>query len=635
MATQSDAGLYATVQTYIYQHTGILGSLAFGLVCVAFLIWWKWAEISARPGIAALLRLIGRDPVPEADQDRYSILLAHLNNDNGTENEDLVREGLAEFPAIQVLSLDRTIKPKGASAEQSELVGHEKARRYLEASGATVMIWGSVLKHDGKAVPKLYWTASHGQSLRAERYAPLAAQQFRLPGLFWSDLRDILRMVISAQQGVIAQRKGHYVADQLPTFIQRVRNLVSKQTGSNRWSDETLAEAKMALASALRTYGEQAGQNEPLKEAATLWSEVLAIRGRTPFDWAGTQYNLGNTLISLGDREGGRERLEEAVVAYRQALRVWTRRGAPLDWAAAQTNLGIALFRLGERESGAERLEEAVAACHQALLAWTREHTPLGWATTQNNLGNALSRLGERESGTERLKEAVAAYRQALLEQTRVRVPLDWAMTQNNLGNALSILGERENSTERLEEAVAAYRQALLEHTRANVPLDWAMTQNNLGNALSNLGERENDTERLEEAVAAYRQALLEWTRVRVPLDWAATQYNLGDALRGLGEREGDTKRLEEAVAAYRQALLERTNERVPLDCAMTQNNLGNVLCAIAERESGTEQLEEAVALYGSALEVFASTHHANKVRAGLEYAKRLLAQRRKPAATR
>ena len=102
-----------------------------------------------------------------------------------------------------------------------------------------------------------------------------------------------------------------------------------------------------------------------------------------------------------------------------------------------QNNLGNALATLGERESGTARLEEAVAAYRAALEERTRERVPLDWAMTQNNLGNALRALGERESGTARLEEAVAAYRAALEERTRERVPLDWAMTQNNLGNAL------------------------------------------------------------------------------------------------------------------------------------------------------------------------------------------------------
>ena len=86
-----------------------------------------------------------------------------------------------------------------------------------------------------------------------------------------------------------------------------------------------------------------------------------------------------------------------------------------------QNNLGAALRILGERESGKERLEEAVAAYRMALDETTLADHPLDWATTQNNLGNALQTLGARESRKERLEETVAAYQLALEEWTRNR----------------------------------------------------------------------------------------------------------------------------------------------------------------------------------------------------------------------
>src|SRR5262249_19643318 len=52
-----------------------------------------------------------------------------------------------------------------------------------------------------------------------------------------------------------------------------------------------------------------------------------------------------------------------------------------------------------ERESGNAKLEEAVAAFREALKEHTRERVPLNWAMTQTNLRLALTRLGEREGG--------------------------------------------------------------------------------------------------------------------------------------------------------------------------------------------------------------------------------------------
>jgi tetratricopeptide (TPR) repeat protein len=215
----------------------------------------------------------------------------------------------------------------------------------------------------------------------------------------------------------------------------------------------------------------------------------------------------------------------------------------------ALIDLGIALMRLGERESGSARLEEAVTAFRDALREWTRDRVPLDWAMTQSNLGLALTRLGERESGSARLEEAVTAYRDALKERTRDRVPLDWAGTQNNLGLALTKLGERESGSARLEEAVTAYRDALKERTRDRVPLGWAGTQNNLGIALMRLGERETGTASLEQAVTAYRKALKEYTRERVPLKWAMSLGNEGVALMKLAERREDATVAETALS--------------------------------------------------------------------------------------
>ena len=171
--------------------------------------------------------------------------------------------------------------------------------------------------------------------------------------------------------------------------------------------------------------------------------------------------------------------------------------GSAEHQAALHVALGNALQTLGDRESGTERLEQAVVTYRTALEEYTRERAPLDWAMTQNNLGNALQTLGGRESGTERLEQAVVAYRAALEEYTRERAPLQWAATQNNLGAALQTLGGRESDMERLEQAMVAYRAALEEY--------------NLGAALQTLGDRESGTERLEQAVVAYRAALEEY----------------------------------------------------------------------------------------------------------------------------
>ena len=528
------------IREKIFRRFGIPGLVFLALLVGASYVYTHWQEVKTWPGVASVVTRLTRGPVPKADPSRFSVMVAHLENDPKRENERLIVEALEEFEGVQTLSLDRTIPLQGPVPEAAEKRGQEAAQGYLKESGASVLIWGAVLKRGDITVYKLYWTPAAGGERKPERYAaPLAEVQLRLPEVFWGDLAEILRMQALAGMAEFEAQEGRYLADRLPPFIARVKKLLEASSGRPGWDSDAKGTTLVILANALRILGEQSGQNQPLEEAVTAYQEALKerTRERVPLDWAATQNNLGNALLRLGEREIGTARLEEAVKAYQEALKERTRERVPLDWATTQNNLGNALGSLGERKSGTARLEEAVKAYQEALKEWTRERVPLDWAMTQNNLGAALLRLGERESGTARMEEAVKAFQEALKEYTRERVPLDWAATQNNLGAALRSLGERESGTARLEEAVKAYQEALKERTRKRVPLDWAATQNNLGNALLRLGERESGTARLEEAVKAYQEALEVFEPAQATYFVELTKANLQKAEALLRER--------------------------------------------------------------------------------------------------
>jgi tetratricopeptide (TPR) repeat protein len=112
-----------------------------------------------------------------------------------------------------------------------------------------------------------------------------------------------------------------------------------------------------------------------------------------------TQNNLGNTLAMLGDREGGTERLEQAVVAYRAVLEEYTRERMPPHWATTQHNLGNVLAMLGTRKSSVPLLEQAIEAYRSALVERPRESAPLNWADSQRGLAGALASLATRRPG--------------------------------------------------------------------------------------------------------------------------------------------------------------------------------------------------------------------------------------------
>ena len=105
-----------------------------------------------------------------------------------------------------------------------------------------------------------------------------------------------------------------------------------------------------------------------------------------------------------------------------------------------QNNLGTALLTLGERESGTARLEQAVAACRAALEERTRDRVPLDWAGTTYILGYTEALIGGRVADRGRVLEGIARIESAIpvLEDGGHAV---WAgYARNNLEQARAIL---------------------------------------------------------------------------------------------------------------------------------------------------------------------------------------------------
>jgi tetratricopeptide (TPR) repeat protein len=209
------------------------------------------------------------------------------------------------------------------------------------------------------------------------------------------------------------------------------------------WEQIEADRRQASLTAGIRILSEGARQDtlrRDFRAAAGRYARIVELENANPSVRFGALLAKGDEFYVEGRDKGANASLEVAIELARLSL--LAARNAD-ERGAASNNLGIVLQTLGARESGTTRLEEAVTAYGAALEERTRERVPLQWAMTQNNLGNALYTLGERESGTTRLEEAVAAYRAALEERTRERVPLDWAMTQNNLGAALQTLVRR------------------------------------------------------------------------------------------------------------------------------------------------------------------------------------------------
>src|SRR5262249_12673176 len=108
---------------------------------------------------------------------------------------------------------------------------------------------------------------------------------------------------------------------------------------------------------------------DALRAAIERYRALIALqpRDRVPFKWADAQYRLGQALARLGERERGTARLEEALAAYAEAQKEFTRKAKRRHWARAEISRGFVLGVIGLRERGTARLDESVAAYREVI----------------------------------------------------------------------------------------------------------------------------------------------------------------------------------------------------------------------------------------------------------------------------
>ena len=341
--------LYEIIKIWVYEHYGVVGLIVLAIIGAAIYAYTNWDKVSRWPGVQWLIARLSRAPIPKADPNRFSVMVAHLEHDVNHHHEKLTLAALNEYEGIQLLPLDRTIV-LGSFSEETTKRGHETARRYLEQSGASVLICEMVLGEGATSIPYLHWTDSKGEKRAPKRYdAPRMEEQLRLPAVFWTDLKDILRLLVASRDAEFRAEEGHYTADLLPPFIARVRTLLAASAGRPEWHADARASTRVILANALTDFGDQRGESRPIEEAVGVYREALMeyIRERVPLDWAMTQNNLGLALATLGGRESSVEHLQDAVAAYREALKELTRERVALSWATTQNNLGNAFLPSG------------------------------------------------------------------------------------------------------------------------------------------------------------------------------------------------------------------------------------------------------------------------------------------------
>ncbi len=304
----------------------------------------------------------------------------------------------------------------------------------------------------------------------------------------------------------------------------------------------------------------------------------------------------------------GLSRLEEAVVAWRQAHGLWRELGdgvfeaeALLGWALClwrteraqaegliEQALGLAQTERRRPLAMAQVLSDSGAAwygladlsvsrrCFEQALAIQKRFAPhsVGMALTLNNLGNIAADRGD-------LAAAQQYYEQAFAIQERLAPnSREAAVILSGLGSTALYRGDLEAAQRYFERALAIFEPL------APKSLEIAVILNSLGVVAYNRGD-------LSRAQQYYEQALGIYERL-VPNSLAAAQ-----TLNNLGLVAYNRGNLEESLRYFERSLA--LKERlVPdsLSVAQTLNNLGNVARHQGDLATAQQRYEQALGIY-------------------------------------
>ncbi len=227
-------------------------------------------------------------------------------------------------------------------------------------------------------------------------------------------------------------------------------SLVQVQTAVDKWAKEVLSrqqqdDEQVCLAHYSQKQLEQAalcfdelGQKD-VQELERLKAQVLERTERAV-----------RRFVKAADAYELRYDFAAALAEYEKAARWAKRDGSPALWAKVQNLLGTAHCQLGIRvdgESSRVHLAQAVLAYRSALEVYTKKDLPQDWATTQNNLGVALKDQAQRlppdsPARKELLTQAVGVFRAALEIHTQTVFPIHCATAQMNLARACALLSD-------------------------------------------------------------------------------------------------------------------------------------------------------------------------------------------------
>ena len=531
-------------------------------------------------------------PRPSA-RNRVRFVLGWLENDYAGSNTTAVSVTFADIEGIELCRSARILSASGA-ADEWRAAMRRKAKDLLEAWHADIAVVGRVDK-DSEAVSLWFIGPGDDDTLADTSSNPYLLRFNRLPKDFVDDLNVQVRTLALALALPRTTDSGRRQLglSQLKTAVPKLENLFRTHS-----APEDRVSLCMVYVAAQSSLGEWLGEPERLRSAIERAKGITKDTG-IGGDGDGLlamQVNLARTLHILGEREGNREYIAEAISLLEDALDGIDRLEQASVAAGIEGLAANALRVSGHLERNPDHLRRAASLLESALDVHRRHAETAFVAISQNNLGLVHLDIGNVAKGRDPLERAISLFDSASRIASEENMPTLWAMAQHNTGRAyesLAELGSGSDLTE-LERSRDHYEQAVRGYSRTETPYHMASAKTSLGRVLTRLGGLSRSIDYLDQAVECLKDAYAlspkdpKWTSV------GAISAGLGAAFLMRGKIRRPTARDAENAAHWLEKALRTYDlDTSPENWVKLKSNLALSKFQLSEAGNGVEAVAQ------------------------------------------
>ena len=369
------------------------------------------------------------------------------------------------------------------------------------------------------------------------------------------DIVEVLDWTTASWRGLIDSSAGMFYPAPVQDMILKTDTILGIAAGKNL-DPLTMLTIKRNLAFLLAEYGYQMKDVSALQNSIRLARDVISVNPvdpetKLPVGDMEIESILGQSLFTLGNLQANTENLDEAAMAYQNALKFVERKSDPAYWADLQTGLGAALAQAGDEQADPAKINQAIEAFSGAEQETDPVAQPHQWMFVQTGLGASFQFLGAREVGTVNLKKAVSHFLAAQTKDAKVLFPDDYATAETNIGGVYYSLGQRERSADDMKQSILHSTQAA-DQFRAmgnNYGLGFALAH--LGQAQLRLAHYTEDDTLLDQCQENLKQSELFIPEAQDANMWGENQLYLGIALGSKGDKTSNIQMMKDASTLF------------------------------------------------------------------------------------